>query len=201
MFELWFPISGIPAEGRRFEIGEDAVFLDLIGEYGLNYEVTKPLRAEFFVLPQEDGCFVRGEIEGEVNLPCNRCAENAVVNINHSFESFEPFPPVITKADDSGKNKNTGKARNEPVEDEFDGDVDEEVIRYNPKLKGMEINLAALAWEEFVLSLPIKPLCDQKCKGLCAQCGQNLNLESCACRAEKGDPRLESLRSLQINKK
>jgi uncharacterized protein len=35
--------------------------------------------------------------------------------------------------------------------------------------------------EEIILSMPIKNLCNEACKGLCANCGKNLNNENCAC--------------------
>ncbi len=36
-----------------------------------------------------------------------------------------------------------------------------------------------------LLSYPSKFLCVETCKGLCPQCGVNLNTESCCCRGEK----------------
>jgi uncharacterized protein len=38
--------------------------------------------------------------------------------------------------------------------------------------------------------------CKPDCKGLCAQCGQNLNEGQCDCDAEPIDPRLAPLRAL-----
>ncbi len=35
--------------------------------------------------------------------------------------------------------------------------------------------------EDIMLSLPSKPLCDEACEGLCASCGQNLNVKKCQC--------------------
>jgi uncharacterized protein len=43
--------------------------------------------------------------------------------------------------------------------------------------------------EEIVLHLPVFPVCGEACKGLCAQCGANLNEEACRCeKEEKPDP-------------
>ena len=35
--------------------------------------------------------------------------------------------------------------------------------------------------EEIILNYPIKPLCNSNCKGLCPQCGENLNEGGCSC--------------------
>ena len=39
--------------------------------------------------------------------------------------------------------------------------------------------------EEFVLSFPTKHLCHEDCKGLCQDCGADLNVEECKCKKEK----------------
>ncbi|MFH1853688.1 MAG: DUF177 domain-containing protein [Candidatus Omnitrophota bacterium] len=35
--------------------------------------------------------------------------------------------------------------------------------------------------QEMILDYPMKSLCKSDCKGLCPNCGQNLNVESCEC--------------------
>ena len=53
--------------------------------------------------------------------------------------------------------------------------------------------------EQFYLALPMKPLCREDCKGLCPQCGTNLNTGTCECRPEWEDPRLAALKALIQN--
>ena len=55
------------------------------------------------------------------------------------------------------------------------------------------IDLEPIIEEALLLSLPMKSLCDEDCKGMCAVCGQNLNEQSCDCDLEYLDPRLEKL--------
>jgi len=43
----------------------------------------------------------------------------------------------------------------------------------------------ALAREQFLLQVPMHPLCREDCKGLCPQCGKNWNKGPCACRPER----------------
>ncbi len=59
------------------------------------------------------------------------------------------------------------------------------------------IDLIALTREQVYLSLPLKPICREACKGLCARCGADLNVETCDCGGPEPDPRLAVLASLK----
>lgn len=47
--------------------------------------------------------------------------------------------------------------------------------------------------QSVLLSVPLKLLCSEGCKGLCPTCGKNLNTGPCDCRNESVDPRWEQL--------
>jgi uncharacterized protein len=47
---------------------------------------------------------------------------------------------------------------------------------------------AALVAEQFVLQRPMHALCAEGCKGLCPQCGKNLNKGQCGCRSADDVP-------------
>ncbi len=51
--------------------------------------------------------------------------------------------------------------------------------------------------QTLLLSVPLKLLCRESCKGLCPHCGSNLNLASCSCHEERNDQRWEALRKLR----
>ena len=81
----------------------------------------------------------------------------------------------------------------EDVAIDFDEEYDEvEFDREDPVIDVGEI--AAQIWSA---SIPMSVLCDEDCKGLCAQCGANLNEGECCCPPEDIDPRLEILRKLK----
>ena len=46
---------------------------------------------------------------------------------------------------------------------------------------GGVIDLSALVQEDILLELPLKVLCKEDCRGLCMNCGQNLNEANCSC--------------------
>jgi len=65
---------------------------------------------------------------------------------------------------------------------------------------GRTLELAPCVREAIVLSLPIKPLCNENCKGLCPVCGTNLNKNTCTCDSRKVDPRWSILEKLKEKK-
>lgn len=58
------------------------------------------------------------------------------------------------------------------------------------------IDLTDIVRNNISMSLPIKKLCKEDCKGLCQHCGANLNFSTCKCENEDIDPRLAKLKDL-----
>ncbi len=61
------------------------------------------------------------------------------------------------------------------------------------------LELDELVISDILLELPLKYLCSEDCKGLCSQCGADLNTSECTCDKRSIDPRLEVLRQLLDN--
>lgn len=59
------------------------------------------------------------------------------------------------------------------------------------------IDIADDVRQTLLLSVPLKLLCSDTCKGLCPQCGTNWNLAACSCHEERDDQRWEALRKLR----
>jgi uncharacterized protein len=54
---------------------------------------------------------------------------------------------------------------------------------------GETIDLRDEIAQQIVMTLPVKPLCDSACKGLCSRCGANLNRRPCTCtQTDDGNP-------------
>lgn len=187
---MWISITDLPPEGRTFIIDEQSVWTAPMAEFGINGRILSPLRGEILLIPQREGevrgCVVRGRLTGKIALPCDRCAEDALVDIDSPFEDFEPLPADDWQDDEDSDPLSSGAA-------------DKEIVRLKDGVP--QINPEALLWEEFSLSLPVKPLCRPDCRGLCAGCGQNLNLGKCSCDTDEGDPRLAVLRNLTLTPK
>lgn len=75
----------------------------------------------------------------------------------------------------------------------IDAQLEEEVLKreiQNPE----RFEMTDLLIENILLSIPIKPICDMECQGLCSVCGQNLNENKCDCEQDIVDPRLAKLK-------
>ena len=192
MDKNWLPLQSIPPGGSAFRVDDQSFWQGLIKEFDLDIRIVDPVDAAVSVFPQAQGVLFRGRLTGRVAVPCDRCSGESLVSLDQSFDSFEPFPREAMAPPPHGAEASNG-------EEEFD-DADEAVIRLAAHGKGLEINPSALAWEEFSLALPLKPLCSRDCKGLCPLCGCDRNTESCSCGQGEGDPRLAVLRGLTIKK-
>ncbi len=112
---------------------------------------------------------VKGRIETGVGMVCGNCLCRVQVDV--SCELDELF--VQQDADIS-----------------LLCEEDQENCNY---IIGQEIDLLPFISQEILLSLPMKPLCKETCKGLCPECGVNKNLQQCLCNTERIDPRLADL--------
>ncbi|MFW6088502.1 MAG: YceD family protein [Gemmatimonadota bacterium] len=58
-----------------------------------------------------------------------------------------------------------------------------------------ELDVGPALREELLLALPDYPLCRSECRGLCPQCGTDLNEGDCECVEPTGDSRWDALRA------
>ena len=77
------------------------------------------------------------------------------------------------------------------TEDEWARELDEQ-----PFLNGYNLDVDQLVCNELLLSLPMKVLCREDCKGICNRCGANLNIETCDCDTRALDPRMSVIQDI-----
>lgn len=98
--------------------------------------------------------------------------------------------------------------------EEFDRDIDFDILESfkeeghkdaeneNPDITyftGDSIDLDEWVYTDLVLSLPGKHLCSEDCRGLCPQCGANLNMSECSCDTRPIDPRFSVLDDIDVD--
>lgn len=65
--------------------------------------------------------------------------------------------------------------------------------------QGEGLELGDSLREQVLLAAPVKVVCNEACKGICPQCGKNLNEGSCNCAPVMADPRWDALKDLKKN--
>jgi uncharacterized protein len=123
------------------------------------------LRGTVQVTRIQKGLFVSGTVKSQLNLDCVRCLESFTFPLSLELEETFRLPGAEPDLD-------------QPYTVDDDGKLDLAPL------------LRELAW----VSIPMKPLCDPACEGLCPHCGVNLNHKSCTCEEEQIDPRLAVLK-------
>ena len=145
------------------------------------YAVAAPVHLVMDVHKDADAYRVTGRLETRLRLECGRCLEPFEIPVDSPFElRYVPEPAAGAEGEER--------------------EVDEDDLT-TAFYKEDAIDLGELMREQFVLALPMKPLCSEACKGLCAQCGTNLNKASCDCAPEWTDPRLAALKHLVKSQK
>lgn len=83
-----------------------------------------------------------------------------------------------------------------PVNEEFkaEGKNDDNDDKIEYVYKNNEIELDKVIKDNILLSLPVKHLCWEKCRGICPHCGTNLNESDCNCKEERINPKMEKLK-------
>jgi len=66
-------------------------------------------------------------------------------------------------------------------------------------LHGDEIDLEPAVRDAVLVELPLAPVCDEACRGLCPECGADRNTVDCGHTAAAADPRWERLRLLRFD--
>ncbi len=130
----------------------------------------------------------KGELDGEyiadgtvsytADLHCSRCADPyPIANTSTFHVRFRPRPEASEE--------------NEEVEITDKEELDVEFY------SNRAIPLRDLALEQIQLSLPMKPLCDENCMGLCLTCGANRTRERCSCETSIVDDRWGALKDIR----
>ncbi len=60
-------------------------------------------------------------------------------------------------------------------------------------IAGTDLDVDLMIYLEVLMSWPLKVLCNENCKGICSQCGKNLNVDSCNCEDQPKDLRMAAI--------
>jgi len=123
---------------------------------GAGITFAGPLRVELEASSLGEAVLVRGEIEGRIATECRRCLAAVEVTLRDTVDLlFERLTPA--EAEDLGG----------------------EVLALPER--GDNLDLGPAIREQLLLRVPEHVVCKESCRGLCPQCGAELNREVCDC--------------------
>jgi uncharacterized protein len=163
-------VDKIPKEG--LSVSRDFEFLnaDLVEE---SAEFLGPTHVEAVIRRISGEVWIKGKLTARVSIVCSRCLTPYEFPVDASFDLVY-LPEEL-----------------DILEEELDEDEMGRVFYHNN-----QIDLGEVILEQLNLTFPIKPLCSEKCEGICAVCGQIRREGKCACLVREEGPRLRVLKNL-----
>jgi uncharacterized protein len=137
-------------------------------------KVAGPLKGHVRMRRTNQGLLVDGWVDMRLALTCTRCLKNFEQPVHVTFE--EQFYPTVDVL--------TGMPLPAFDEDEIFPIDDHHLL-----------DLTEAVRQNTLLALPMVTVCQEDCKGLCDQCGKDLNLGLCDCEPEV-DTRMSILEQL-----
>ena len=141
-----------------------------------DYRQAGPLRVEVTADLDGDVILLAGHLKGDFEVSCARCLAPTQRGIEREFDLRYRSLENVREGDEVKLSH---------------GDLDVGFYR------GDGLFLADALAEQVSLEMPVKPLCDDECRGLCSSCGVNRNREKCRCGAHEADPRWAGLARLK----
>ena len=143
-----------------------------IDYHGAEFRQTAPLKLDATAELLGAEIRIRGHLSTRLESSCDRCLAAVAIPVNSDFDLF--YRPMKTIA----------------KEDEIEIPAEELEIGF---YEGDGIELADVATEQVILSVPMKVVCGTDCKGLCPVCRVNRNLTRCECAPPQQDSPFASL--------
>ena len=113
---------------------------------------------------------IAGKAEFVLDMQCDRCLKPVVHKITLDF-TREIYAP-----------DRLGRLLDEAEDQSF--------------IEGYQLNVEGLLENEIIINWPMKVLCKPDCKGICKQCGQDLNTGTCSCDTFVPDPRMAVIKDI-----
>jgi uncharacterized protein len=168
----------LPATFLRETLAGLAVVTDSTGAGPGDEAPLGEITVDLAITQEHTAVFAQGAVAGWIAVTCSRCLAPARLVVDGPFHIT--FLPRESLPADDGEEV-------ELAEDDLD------VAPY----QGDELDLEPQLREHLLLAVPIAPLCDEACRGLCAQCGADLNRGPCGCPALPVDPRWSGLKTVK----
>lgn len=144
-------------EMREYELTIDKH--EALGFEVLAIAQDEPIEIDLKIESVAEGVLATASVRTIASGECGRCLDPVEYDVVESFQELYEYTEDPRQARKKDKHK-----KREP--EELD---DEDEVR---QMAGDVIDLDGPIRDAIILNLPINPLCDQDCQGLCQDCGQ-----------------------------
>ncbi len=139
---------------------------------------SDPLEIHCELSKEDDLISAKGWVKGKMLLACDRCLKE--------FENpYKSFFEVRYRS--SGADEDPDGVEVFP-EGEF------EIVYFEGEL----LDVGEQIRQTILLSVPMRFLCREDCRGLCGGCGVDLNFGTCVCSEPPPDSRWEALKNIKL---
>lgn len=159
-------------EGKQIDI--DCVVSPILSELD-DFELLSPIEVRGVVRNFGGTIELDLKAHARLKMTCDRCAEDFETDME--FNILESFKEAENIGDTEGE------------------DINPDITYFT----GDSIDLDEWVYTNLILSMPAKHLCRDDCKGLCPNCGKNLNEGACSCDTRPVDPRFSALDSIDVD--
>ena len=163
---------------------ENAEAFPILADMVQNHECEflEPLKIQIKAFRVRELFEVEGAFQTRVRLTCSRCLKDFDSSLTSEFElTYTKELASITETS---------------LEEEVELRVEDIGLLY---FRGEEINLRDGIQEQVVLAFPLRSLCTAACKGLCTQCGADLNQGDCGCKMAATSNKFAALKDLKLD--
>lgn len=139
---------------------------------------TSPLAVSLSLVREYGHIRLIGKVAVSVVLSCSRCLAEFSKDLSSNFTIYYT--------------QGTGSSAEE---DEVELGESDLIAAY---YSGDEIDFSDEVAQQILLELPYKPLCSEKCKGLCPACGVDMNSFECSCNSTKKSLAFSPLQGFKV---
>lgn len=141
---------------------------------------TAPVSYDVVAAKEFDHIRVTGSVNTAVKLSCSRCLSEYDYLLDSSFT-------IIYRRGVPDSN----------LSEEDETELTEEDLIAST-FSGDDIDLTHDLEEQIVMAVPLKPLCSEQCKGLCPECGMDLNHSGCNCTEKAFNFKFSALKDFKV---
>ena len=153
-------------DGKKLELDGE---LDFTGREEQGVEFISPVTVCGRLSNIGGSLELEADIKTRLGFLCDRCLET----VEEDFKCY--FKEILKKEDERSSDEKNPEA-----------------IYF----KGNSVELDEIVLNNIIVQIPLKHLCSEDCKGLCPNCGRNLNKGECQCDTRPTDPRFDILDKL-----